>query len=124
MPTGIRNDKGLKTRVYGIETEISNSLVQVVRWRGVYVLRDGYHRTHGLLAKGIAKVPVVYREFPDHLPPLQVAGLFDPGVYLGERAPLLLDYLNDEVSAATEERRTQKTFLIQVQVTEIDTPIL
>ena len=67
---------------------------------------------------------MVYREFPDHLPPLQVAGLFDPGVYLGERAPLLLDYLNDEVSAATEERRTQKTFLIQVQVTEIDTPIL
>jgi hypothetical protein len=48
-----RDDNGYKTKVFGIETEIVNSLVQVVRWRGVYVLRDGYHRTHGLLSQGI-----------------------------------------------------------------------
>jgi hypothetical protein len=52
-----RDDNGYKTKVYGIETEIVNSLVQVVRWRGVYVLRDGYHRTHGLLSQGITTVP-------------------------------------------------------------------
>ena len=119
-----RDDNGYKTKVFGIETEIVNSLVQVVRWRGVYVLRDGYHRTHGLLSKGITTVPVLYNEFPEQQPPLLAPGMIDPGVYSGERAPLLVDYFDDHVSAAVEVRRTQKTFIIQVQVSELDTPIL
>jgi len=119
-----RHDNGLRTKVFGIETEMTNSLVQVVRWRGVYVLRDGYHRAYGLLSRGVTRIPVLYNELPDHQPPLLAAGLFDPSVYGGDRAPLLPDYLDDAVSAAIEVRRTQKTFVIQVQVTELDTPIL
>jgi hypothetical protein len=120
-----RDDNGYKTTVFGIGTEIVNSLVQVTRWRGAYVLRDGYHRTHGLLSRGITSVPVVYKEYPDHQPPVLAPGkLFDPDVYAGDRAPLLLDYLDDEVSAPIELRREQKTFVIQIQVTELDVPIL
>jgi hypothetical protein len=119
-----RDDNGYKTQVFGIETEITNSVVQVARWRGIYVLRDGYHRAYGLLSRGITQVPVLYREFPDNQPPVVAAGLFDPTVYSSERAPLLPDYLDDQVSADIEVRRTQKTFIIQMQVTELDTPIL
>jgi hypothetical protein len=97
-------------------------LVRVIRWRGQYVLRDGYHRTHGLLSRGITNVPVVYREFPDEVIPLNAPGLFDPSVYLNDRAPLLTDYLDDTVSASIEVRRTQKTFVIQAL--EIDVPLL
>jgi hypothetical protein len=119
-----RDDNGCRTKVFGIETEITNSLVQVVRWRGVYVLRDGYHRAYGLLSRGVSRIPVLYREFPDHQVPIAAPGLFDPAVYAGDRAPLLPDYLDDTVSARIEVRRTQKTYVIQVQVTELDTPIL
>jgi hypothetical protein len=119
-----RDDNGCRTKVFGIETELANSLVQVARWRGIYVLRDGYHRAYGLLSRGVSRIPVLYNEFPDHQPPLAAPGLFAPAVYCGDRAPLLSDYLDDEVSAPIEVRRTQKTFIIQVQVTEFDTPIL
>jgi hypothetical protein len=122
--SGDRDENGYKTKVFGIETEVANSLMQVVRWRGAYILRDGYHRAYGLLSQGIASVPVLYHEFPDHQPPLVAAGLFDPNVYISERAPLLRDYLDDAVSANIEVRRTQKTLVIQVQVMELDTPIL
>ena len=118
------DNNGYKTRVFGIETEILNSLVQVVRWRGVYILRDGYHRAFGLLSRGISSVPVLYRELPDLQLPTAGPGLFDPAVYLGERAPLLTDYLDDAVAANIEVRRSQKTLVIQVQVMELETPIL
>ncbi len=118
------DNNGYKTKVFGIETEVANSLVQVVRWRGVFILRDGYHRAYGLLSRGISSVPVLYHEFPDQQPPVVAPGLFDPSVYIGERAPLLTDYLDDAVSADIEVRRTQKTLVIQVQVMELDTPVL
>jgi len=118
------DNSGYKTKVFGIETEIPNSLVQVARWQGAYILRDGYHRAYGLLSRGISSVPVLYREFPDFQPPIAAPSLFDPAVYMGERAPLLTDYLDDAVAANIEVPRSQKTLVIQVQVMELDTPIL
>ena len=118
------DERGYKTKVFGIETEVVNSLVQVVRWRGAYILRDGYHRAYGLLSSQVHSVPVLYHEFPDQQPPVVAPGLFDPNVYIDERAPLLTDYLDDAVSADIEVRRTQKTLVIQVQVMELDTPVL
>jgi len=121
---GDLDSNGYKTKVFGIETEIPNSLMQVVRWQGAYILRDGYHRAYGLLSRGITSVPVMYREFPDAQLPIAGPGLFDPVVYLGERAPLLADYLDDAVAANIEVPRLQKTLVIQVQVMELNTPIL
>ena len=121
---GDRDDNGYNTKVFGIETEVANSLVQVVRWQGAYILRDGYHRVYGLLSRGIGSVPVLYREFPDYQPPLVAPGLFDPNIYVSDRAPMLRDYLDDTVSANIEVRRTQKTLVVQVQVMELDTPVL
>jgi|SRR5580704_11894351 hypothetical protein len=116
------DDTGYKTKVFGFQTELSHSLVQVVHWRGVNVLRDGYHRAYGLLARGIVSVPVVYRELPDNQLPALGPSIFDPLVYLGDRPPLLTDYLDDQVSARVEVRRLQKTFV--VQAVEIDSPVL
>ena len=116
------DDNGYKTKVFGFQTELCHSLVQVIRWRGIYVLRDGYHRTHGLLSQGITSAPVLYRDFPDDQLPIMAAALFDPSIYLGDRPPLLTDYLDDSVSAPVEVRRTQKSFVIQA--IELDHPIL
>jgi hypothetical protein len=116
------DDSGYKTKIFGFQTELAHSLVQVVHWRGIYVLRDGYHRSYGLLSRGITSVPVVYRELPDNQLPVLGPGIFDPSIYLSDRPPMLPDYFEDVVSAPIEVRRTQKTFVIQA--VELDLPIL
>ena len=116
------DDSGYKTKIFGFQTELSHSLVQVVRWRGIYVLRDGYHRSYGLLARKITSIPVIYREWPDDQLPVVGPGIFDPLIYLSDRSPLFTDYFEDTVSAPIEVRKTQKTYVIQV--VELDLPIL
>jgi hypothetical protein len=102
---------------------IDNSVVQVARWRGAHFLRDGNHRAYGLLTRGITNIPVLYREYADNEDPgLPKAEVFDPAVYLGDRPPMLSDFLDETVSAPVDVRSTQKTFLFQV--IESDVPLL
>jgi hypothetical protein len=109
------DDNGYKTKAFGFQIEIAHSLVQVARWRGNYLLRDGYHRAHGLLSRGITSAPVVYREFPDDPPPIVAPGLFEPSVYLSDRPPFLMDFLDDSVSVSIENRKTQKLLWFRQQ---------
>lgn len=51
------------THVFGFVVSVSTSFIQVARYRGLYFLRDGYHRAHGFLARGITRVPAFVREF-------------------------------------------------------------
>lgn len=114
---------GLELKRVSFHLLIDNSQVQVVRWRGAYFLRDGNHRAFGLLSRGITTIPVLYREYADHEDPgLPKVGIFDPAVYLGERPPVLADFIDDGVSAPIDVRATQKTFLFQV--IENDLPLL
>jgi hypothetical protein len=84
---------------FGFIVSVLPSFLQVVRFSGRYLLRDGYHRAYGFLRAGIERVPVLTREFGPYedlgLPP----GLLPPAAYLGERPPLLTDFLDDDVSA-------------------------
>jgi len=107
---------------FGFMMELSRSYVKVIRWRGIYMLFDGYHRTHGLLLRGIHEVPVLFAEIPSQNDAPQIPGLFVPAVYLSERPPYLPDYLNDDVSAAVEVQATQRSIIIQAM--EADVPLL
>lgn len=97
---------------FGFVVSVMPSFVQVARHHGRYVLRDGYHRAYGLLAQGITKAPVFVRDFG--VAPLGLGqGLFGTDVYLGERPPLLRDFLDDEVSAEVAVPAVQKMLVIQ-----------
>jgi hypothetical protein len=100
-------------RIFGFAVALSPSFMQVASYNGRYLLRDGYHRAYGLLARGISKAPVLAREFDRfedlRLPP----GLLPQDAYLGSRPPTLGDYLNRDVSAATSILITQKVVVIQ-----------
>jgi hypothetical protein len=97
----------------GFVVTISTSFVQVVRYRGRLLLRDGYHRTLGLLAQGITHVPVLFREFGQFEPLGLGPGMLPEASYLGDRPPFLADYLADAVSAEIDLPASQKMLVIQ-----------
>jgi hypothetical protein len=97
---------------FGFAVAIMPSFLQVVRHHGRYVLRDGYHRAYGLLARGITHAPAFVRDFG--VRDLGTgAGLFGTDVYLGERPPCLADFLDDNVAADVDVPVVQKMVVIQ-----------
>ena len=91
---------------------ITASFLQVALHHGRPVLRDGYHRAYGLLARGIRHVPAFVRDFGQS--DLGVGpGLFPPDVYLSTQPPLLTDFLDDDVAASIGIPISQKMLVIQ-----------
>jgi len=99
-------------RAIGFAVWVRSSYMQVALFQGRYILRDGYHRAYGLLARGINRVPVLFREFPQFQDLGLPAGLFGQHVYLGNRPPMLPDYLNDQVSETLAQPASQKMVII------------
>jgi len=97
----------------GFLVEVTPSFVQVVFHRGRYLLRDGYHRSLGLLARGFTHVPVLYREFNEFENLGIGPGMLPEQAYLGTRPPLLADYLSEEVSAEVFLPASQKMIVVQ-----------
>jgi hypothetical protein len=101
---------------FGFAVRQQQSYVQVARLGDRYFLRDGYHRAYGLLAAGIRYVPALVKDFPSFeevgLPP----GLLPQGAYLGDRPPLLTDYLDDSVAANTSLPVAQKMVVVQARL--------
>ena len=98
---------------YGFSVVLTPSYLQVAKFEDRYILRDGYHRSFGLLARGITHVPAFVRDFESMeqlgLPP----GLLPQTAYLGERPPVLTDYSDDAVAADVQVPSTQKVIAIQ-----------
>jgi hypothetical protein len=97
----------------GFAVMVSRSFLQVVRFQGRFLLRDGYHRAYGFLSRGITHVPAFTRDMrtiEEVLPP----GTFLPQhSYLGDRPPFLPDYLDDQVACTIRLPASQKMVLIQ-----------
>jgi hypothetical protein len=97
----------------GFSVALLTSFLRVARYQTRYILVDGYHRAHGFLRRGITIVPALVSELESFealgLPPL---GMLPQDAYLGDRPPLLADYLNDEVSVEVLVPATQKTIVI------------
>jgi hypothetical protein len=97
---------------FGFTVGVLPSFLQVARHHGRWVLRDGYHRAYGLLARGITHAPAFVRDFGVGALGT-AAGLFSTDVYLGERPPRLADFLDDDVAAAVEVPVVQKMIVVQ-----------
>jgi hypothetical protein len=98
---------------FGFAVEVGVSMMQVARFRGRYILRDGYHRAYGLLKAGITKVPVLVRDFQSIEQIGLPAGLLPQDAYLGDRPALLKDYFDPVVSASVELPATRKVLIVQ-----------
>lgn len=100
------------THGFGFLVGVAPSFLQVARFQDRYVLRDGYHRTFGLLSRGISRVPAFIRDF-DTLENLAPAGMLPQSAWLGQRPPLLSDYHNDLVSESVRWAAQRKMVIVQ-----------
>jgi hypothetical protein len=97
---------------FGFIVRILPSFVQVVKYRDRLVLRDGYHRSLGFLSRGIYLVPVFYKEFGPYDELGLPQGMLPQAAYLGDRPPVLPDYLADDVSVEVALPATQRMIII------------
>jgi len=92
-----------------------NSMVRVHQLGTKLVLADGYHRAVGLLRAGFTEVPVFLRAQPELEGITPPAGMLPQSIFLSDRAPLLPDYLDDQVSAEVMVEESYKMILITAQ---------
>jgi len=97
---------------FGFPVGLPPAFVQAVRYQGRWMLRDGYHRSFGLLSIGAKYVPAFIRDMDsirDVVPP----GMLPDDAFLGQRPPTLADYADDSVAADVQLPSAQKIVIVQ-----------
>jgi hypothetical protein len=110
-PGGLPAQPGVVMLGFGVS--LTTSFVQVARFRGRYILRDGYHRSYGLLQRGITHVPAFVRDFSTVEELAFPAGLLPQDAYVGPHPATLSDYLKDTVSIDVKLPATLRMIVIQ-----------
>ena len=77
--------------------DVPMSLVTVARFKGRFYLRDGYHRTGGLLRAGMPIVPCVVVDVNSMQELAPAPTLFSEAVLFDDRPPALTDFWDDSV---------------------------
>lgn len=101
-----------ETPGFGFVVTVVPSYLQIAEFRGRHILRDGYHRALGLLAAGVRVVPALVCSVAT-IEQLAVPGSLPQDAYMGDRPPLLGDYLDDDVATDVMLPASQKMILIQ-----------
>ena len=97
---------------HGFTVGVPPSFIEVARFQGRYVVRDGHHRAFGLLSRGITRVPVYVRDVAT-AEDLAPAGTLPRSAWQGERPPLLRDYHDDLVAESLLLPVPSRTIVIQ-----------
>jgi hypothetical protein len=107
---------GSGVRVIGFQVVFGTAHVHVISYRGRLILKDGYHRCYGLLARGITAIPCIIEEargFSD----VQAVGstLIGAEDLLGSHPPRLADFHDPELSMTLEQQNFRKTIRISAE---------
>jgi hypothetical protein len=109
----VKTEDGRTVFGCGFGLAVNPSFVQVARSRGRYILRDGYHRSIGLLSRGITHAPVLFRDYGEYESLRMSKGMLTEAAYLWERPPFLPDYFAEDVSAEIQAPASQRVIVIQ-----------
>jgi hypothetical protein len=93
------------------------SYMQVGNLDGRPILRDGYHRAVEFLERDIEIVPALVRDIDDIeqlFPAWQRPHLLPDQAWLGDRPPLLGDYLDDRYSAIVDIATSGKAIVVTI----------
>lgn len=98
---------------FGFVVTVSNSFVQIAKCQGRYFIRDGHHRSYGLLANGLSKIPVLYKEYSSFSQMNIPVGIFPMEILASPQPPMLTDFFSDEVSRDAQFPISTKVVMIQ-----------
>ncbi len=81
--------------IHGVNFAIGcrQSYVNVLHYGDRYILKDGYHRTYGLMSKGFTHVPCILVEGSEQTQIPQGGSLFLAQLTLSENPPVLRDFV-------------------------------
>jgi hypothetical protein len=104
----------LTKRIIGFTLSLGSSHIQITEYRGRWMIRDGYHRLFGLMARGAKIVPCVLIKARS----LDETGAGRPGffgfeVLYSDRPPLLSDFLDDKYSVEVTTPAVRKVVRIR-----------
>jgi hypothetical protein len=88
------------------------SYLQVVSANGRYFVRDGYHRSIGLIQRGVRYAPAFVKR-DTAVQDLILPGMLPLEVFAGDRPPVMADYLDDTVCQSLQIPATHKVVLVQ-----------
>jgi hypothetical protein len=105
-----------KEKFAGFAINFGARFVQIAEYNERWFVRDGYHRTYGLLCRGVYKIPCIFiraRTF-------QELGAAAPGflpyeILFGERPPMLTDFLDDAVCVSANQKATRKVIRVTAE---------
>jgi hypothetical protein len=92
---------------------MGQSFLQVVRYRDRSFVRDGYHRTAGLLKRQIYVVPCIFVEAQSFEQISAPSGSFTYEILFGDRPPMLSDFWDDAVSREIEQVAVRKVVRVR-----------
>lgn len=114
--------QGLTKRIVGFSLSLGGSHVQICEYRNRWMIRDGYHRLYGLMARGATIVPCVlikartFEETGAGRP-----GFFGFEVLYSERPPLLSDFQDARYSTEVTTPAVRK--VVRVRAEEFVVPV-
>jgi hypothetical protein len=103
-------------QLLGFRITMGSTFVQLVEYKGRWMVRDGYHRLYGLLSKGISKVPcVVIRAKTFEETGAGQPGFFSFETLYGSKPPLVTDFLDSAHAADVEIQANMRVIRIKAE---------
>jgi hypothetical protein len=102
----------------GFHVRVIASFVQVVSVQGRWFVRDGYHRCAGLLRRGATFAPALVKQ-DTRLGAISLTGMLPYETIMGDRPPLLPDFLDDDVACTVWLTAARRVVVVQASEVSI-----
>ena len=109
-------------QLFGFQLGFGTRFVQLVEYRGRWMVRDGYHRIHGLLSMGITQIPcVVVRAKSFEETGAGRPGFFGHELLFGDRPPRVTDFQSDELAVDVQIQAMMR--VVRIRAEEFVVPV-
>jgi hypothetical protein len=109
-------------QLFGFQLSFGTRFVQLVEYQGRWMVRDGYHRIHGLLSMGITQIPcVVVRARSFEETGAGRPGFFGHEVLFGDRPPRVTDFQSEEFAFGVQIQAMMR--IVRIRAEEFVVPV-
>jgi hypothetical protein len=107
---------GQTMKFFGFAVSYGAPFLQVAEYKGRWFVRDGYHRSYGLLSRGVARVPAVFVKARSFTETGAAAPIFlSREILFGDHPPTLKDFFDDDLAMTVSQRVTRKIVRITAE---------